>query len=174
MSKRPLFLTSLFLLLLSLTVQNSYAQFGLEQQGIQPFEASEQVMNDRQRELVQKLVRENFGPIELQGATSELYYLQKILDKGLISKDATFDLQAMGVVLGDIMAKNLSLQWVTYEDERGKSRALRFGQTDQLLFPVTMISRRYQNGLATDVQALYNEAKTWADKLRKSTPYNSQ
>jgi hypothetical protein len=64
----------------------------------------------------------------------------------------------MGVVMGDLLSRELDMPWVIYEDELGRSRALRVGETDYLLFPVTMISRRYEADARVDVQAIYDRA----------------
>jgi len=167
MSISSLYLKSLFLSMLLILTMPASAQLNMDDQGIKPLDNSELTMSKRQRDEIQKLVRENFGPIQLKGDTSELYLLQKLLDKQLIDKDDTFGLQAVGVVLGDIMAKNLYLNWVSFEDQYGKSRALQYKETDHLLYPVTMISRRYQNDLPCDINQLYQDAKDWASQRQR-------
>jgi len=166
MSISTLFRNSLFLGLFLILTLPAYAQLNMDDEGIKPLDNSDLTMSKRQREEIQKLVKQNFGPIELKGDTSELYLLQKILDKQLVSKEDSFGLQAMGVVLGDIMAKNLYLNWVSTQDQYGKSRALQYQDTDHLLYPVTMISRRYQNDLPCDINQLYQEAKDWVSQRR--------
>ena len=155
----------LFTCLLLVTLP-AFAQFARDESGIQPLDTSEQALNKRQQEEIQHIVKQNFGPIELKGDKTELRLLQKILDKGLIDKEDTFDLQALGVVLGNIIAKNLYLEWVSFEDQYGKSRALRYQQSEDVLFPITMISRRYQNDLDCDIQQLYDQAEDWVNKKR--------
>lgn len=114
---------------------------------------------DRQRSAVSQIMRENFGYVKLEGSLSDFYYLQKIIDRQLISKDEESYLQALGVVLGDIMVRNLGLKWVTVDDRYGHSRALQYEDSNNLFFPITMISRRVKMGVPVDIQALYKETE---------------
>ncbi len=66
--------------------------------------------------------------------------------------------QAMGVIMGDLLASELSMHWVIYEDRLGRSRALRYQQTDHYLFPMTMISRRLEVDNRSTVAAIYQRA----------------
>ena len=70
-----------------------------------------------------------------------------------------YDLQALGVILGDIMDKNLPVRWVIVEDQYGRSRALQFEGTKSLYYPITMISRRVQNNMAVNVRQLYKDTE---------------
>jgi hypothetical protein len=86
--------------------------------------------------------------------------LQRIIDDRLIATDDTLNLQAMGVVLGDLLADRLDMTWVVYRDRKGRSRALRYRSTEVYLFPVTMISRRQEAGNHRSVRSVYDEAVT--------------
>lgn len=121
--------------------------------------AEEESRLERQRTVVANIIRDSFGYVRLEGSLSEIYYLQKIIDRQLIPESEKFDLQALGVVLGDIMARNLGLRWVKVEDRYGHSRALQFENTQNLFFPVTMISRRIKSGTPISVQALYDDTE---------------
>jgi hypothetical protein len=84
--------------------------------------------------------------------------LQRIIDERLIANDDRLNLQAMGVVLGDLLADRLDMTWVVYRDRTGRSRALRYRETDVYLFPITMISRRQEAGSNRRVRSIYDEA----------------
>jgi hypothetical protein len=121
--------------------------------------ADDKARNDRQRRIVDKLVKENFGYVKLEGSKSDLYYLQRIVDKKLVGRHDGYDLQALGVILGDIMDRNLPVRWVVVEDKYGRSRALQFEETKSLYYPVTMISRRLQNNMEVNVRQLYKDTE---------------
>ena len=72
--------------------------------------------------------------------------------------DQTRELQAMGVIMGDLLAAELDMHWVIYEDRQGRSRALRYRETDNFLFPITMIARRREVGNQTPVVDIYQKA----------------
>jgi hypothetical protein len=116
-----------------------------------------QFMQD-QRDSIDSLARTHFGQ-QLNGdKANDLYILQKLLDKKLVQASQQLELQAMGVVLGDLLLVELSMKWVVYEDKLGRSRALQMPASDYYLFPVTMISRRVEADAATDVKAVYEKA----------------
>ena len=58
---------------------------------------------------------------------------------------------------------------VSVDDDVGHSRALRFRESDQLFFPITMISKRAKFGDPIDVRALFDKtAKHVAALERRS------
>ena len=94
----------------------------------------------------------------LTGTTDrDLNTLQRILDERLVPPQDILTLQAMGVVLGDLLGERLGMTWVVYRDNKGRSRALRYRQMDVFLFPVTMISRRQEVGSDRRIKPLFKE-----------------
>ena len=112
----------------------------------------------QQRELVADLCERNLGRKLTGDRDNDLALLQTMLDRGIVRKDQTRELQAMGLVMGDLLADELGLDWVIYEDELGRSRALRYKQVDHYLFPMTMIARRREAGNTESVVDIYNKA----------------
>lgn len=111
---------------------------------------------------------------EIHGDKSDIDTLQRIANGGYIDPKDRFHLQATGVVLGNLLKKEFNLEWMVYEDEKGRSRALCVPKTDQCLFPTTMISRRLEVGASVNVQDIYNNAaaiiKPYADKAKVYQP----
>ena len=68
------------------------------------------------------------------------------------------------MVLGDVMVAQLGLSWVVVEDELGRSRALRLGESDELVYPVTMISKRVEADIRFTVDELYAKAQAIAGR----------
>ena len=113
----------------------------------------------QQRELLDQLARSNFGRQFNGNRDNDLELLQRLLDRGLVRPDQTRELQAMGIVMGDLLASELDLHWVIYEDKQGRSRALRYRQSDNYLFPATMIARRREVHNTESVQDIYRRAE---------------
>ena len=113
---------------------------------------------DGQRQLLADLLARNYGARFSGQKDRDLSLLQKLLDDELVQNRQTLELQAMGIVLGDLLAADLGLDWVVYEDRLGRSRALRYQETDNFLFPVTMIARRREVGNTTAVREIYRKA----------------
>lgn len=138
-----------------------------EQSLVEPLGESDRRQLERQRGLVEALTRRHVGVPPAGGALSDLRLLQELVDDRVLSKDQTYELQALGVVLGDVMAEQLGLEWVIVDDEYGRSRALQYGVQDDFVFPVTMISRRYEAEIPVDVAALYEDIRATVEELRK-------
>ncbi|WOJ93558.1 DUF3806 domain-containing protein [Congregibacter variabilis] len=125
---------------------------------------------DLQRESLNELTLRYYGG-RCCRSQSELQYLQRLLDDGHVLPDQTRELQAMGVALGDLLATELDMHWVVYEDIQGRSRALRLGETENYLFPVTMIARRHEGGDKTPVQDIYRQAYESIEAVRPPLPF---
>ena len=93
------------------------------------------------------------------------------LDEEVVTADDRRRLQAMGVVLGDLLAEALDMHWVIYEDQVGRSRALRYRQSDNYLFPATMVSRRREAGDLTPVQEIYDKAVGIIRPVQEPLPF---
>ncbi len=123
-------------------------------------------------ERINELTQRHFGS-QLQMSTAhDLPLLQRLLDTKAVKADDRRLLQDMGIVLGQLLEREFELRWVVYEDKYGPSRALQLTRTNNTLFPITMISRRAEAGLAVDVQALYDKAANriaaYKDAIRRS------
>ena len=121
----------------------------------------------QQRDSLEELSRRHLGRQFNGNRDNDLELLQRLLDQGLVKNSQTEALQAMGIVMGDLLAQDLGLDWVVYEDKKGRSRALRYKQTDKFLFPVTMIARRREADNREPVEEIYQRA---AQSMRAAIP----
>ena len=140
------------------------------QLAIRPLTDLDRQFMRRQRLLVDELARRRLGAA-CCATEAELSVLQRLLDEGWVADDQRLELQAMGIVLGDLLAAELGMDWVIYEDDKGRSRALRFAETDNYLFPVTMISRRREAGNYQPVVEIYAAAREAILPLLPPLPY---
>ena len=122
-----------------------------------PFNQSDQnyLALSRQR-LTQKT--QTFFGTQFHGTRAhDIPLLQRLLDEKKITTDQRQLLQDMGVILADILLREFNVKWVAYHDRHGRSRALQLKHSDYFFFPITMISRRAETGLAVDIDALYQQ-----------------
>lgn len=133
----------------------------------QPLSGVEQRRLAEQRDLARELARRHVGSPLTGSSLEDLRVLQSLVDGGEIEREQTWELQALGVALGDVMASRLGLDWIAYQDEYGRNRALRLDDTDVVIFPVTMISKRIEAGLPVDVQELWEKTQR---TLREARP----
>lgn len=124
-----------------------------------------------QRARINDLTQREFGQSISNNKALDLPLLQRIVDTRLIKPSQKLELQAMGVILGDLLADELDLEWVVYEDKLGRSRALKDHQSDNYLFPMTMISRRIEVGNTTPVKDIYDKAVKAVNNARPARPY---
>jgi len=121
----------------------------------------------QQRDLVTDLVTTEYGSRFNGNRVHDVALLQRLLDDGAVRNDEVRELQAMGVILGDLLAADLGLHWVVYTDGLGRSHALRYRESDNYLFPVTMISRRREADNQKPVAQIYDKA---AAEMRAAIP----
>jgi len=140
---------------------------GVEDTKVREPEAAALRSLERQRELAADLVRRHVGARLRGGALADLDALQRLLETGELGAEDVYELQALGVALGEVLAEQYGLDWVIYTDEHGSSRALQYRDTESFVFPVTMISRRVEAGLEVDVRALYEKA---GEALARAVP----
>ena len=125
----------------------------------------------QQRATLSELVERNFGRQFTGTKENDLELLQLLLDRRVVRPEQTQELQAMGVIMGDLLAADLDMHWVVYEDDVGRSRALRYRETDNFLFPMTMISRRREVDNRTPVAEIYQKAYDIIAPLRPDLPF---
>ena len=125
----------------------------------------------QQRDLLNDMASLELGRRFNGDKDNDLQLLQLMLDRRLVRPDQTRELQAMGVIMGDLLAAELDMHWVVYEDAHGRSRALRYKETDEYLFPITMISRRQEADNDTPVAVIYQKAYDIIAPLRPDLPF---
>lgn len=126
---------------------------------------------DQQVEQVDELARLKLGT-PVRGNLDDLELLQRIIYRGLIRPTDVAALQALGAVLGNVMVADLELEWKVYIDGEGRSRAACLPDSDQCLFPITMLSRRMEVGLLPDVQRIYADSREMVESYRRQQTIN--
>ena len=135
-----------------------------------PLTALDRRYMDMQRSTINELSLREYGG-RCCRREAELAYLQRLLDDRIVTGQDIEKLQAMGILLGDLLASELDLHWTVYEDARGRSRALQYGDTENYLFPVTMIARRRYAGDMTPVLEIYRQAVEAMETARPPLPF---
>lgn len=124
-----------------------------------------------QRASIDELAGKHYGTRLKGDRDADLRLLQRLLDDKIVRGNQTEELQAMGIVMGDLLARELGMRWVIYEDKLGRSRALRYRESDLYLFPATMISRRWEGGAYTPVADIYQKAVDTVESSQPALPF---
>lgn len=154
----------LLILVLLLTSPLSLADF--DGSTISPLNQGDMNHMDAQRKIIDDLARRYLGTRLRKLVDNDLQILQKLLDQRLVRPEQTHELQAMGVVIGDLYVKEMGTRWVIYRDSLGRSRALQWSDEKELLFPITMISRRAEVGVKVQVTEIYEKGLSILAKQR--------
>jgi hypothetical protein len=143
----------------------------------QAIEAPDEADTDqiaRQLIYAETLVKKITGA-DLSGNLADLALLQRVLDSGEIGSEATYELQSLGMVLGRVFVnENKDYDWWMVEDEYGRDPAIRLKETSLLLFPLTMISKRVEDGEEVNVLELYKGLVKRLAEIRDGNPEYTQ
>lgn len=139
------------------------------QSRVEPLSKLDLTYMQQQRELIRDIAGQELGRYFNGNLDNDLALLQELLDRRVVKGSQTRELQAMGLIMGDHLKKELGLNWVIYVDKVGRTRALRYREGDHYLFPMTMIARRREVGNEEPVIAIYARAR---DRMLRSIPAN--
>ena len=106
---------------------------------------------------------------DLDGTRQDLALIQRVLDQGLVEPEATYTLQALGLAFGRVFLNEFpDYDWWMVEDEYGRDPAIRYKETSLLVFPMTMISKRIEDGEPFEVSELFDGlAKQLAELIQE-------
>jgi len=110
----------------------------------------------KQRGFIETYLADDLSREKYKAAAGKLGLLRALLAARAFDSSQTWELQAMGVVLGDALVQELGLRWVIVEDEQGRDPALAVPGKTVLLYPLTMISKRVESGQVVDIFDLFN------------------
>ena len=158
-------MTRLLGFLLSLLIAGAAA--GAEGQKVTAPTPRDQERLAKQRAIVEKYLGDERSRQNYKTAAGKLGLLRALIEQRVFRPHQTYELQSMGVVLGDAFAQELKMEWVIVEDSFGRDPALRLPRTSIIIFPLTMISKRIERGEEVDVFYLFNGVADEVEKLRK-------
>jgi hypothetical protein len=122
----------------------------------QPLSGEDRMRLTRQEAVVLKLIQSRYGEdATLKHSKTDFTLLQKLIDDKALRPDQTYELQCLGIALGQVYAAETPLRWVMVEDEYGRDPALQYPDTTIILFPLTMISKRVEQGREVDVADIF-------------------
>jgi hypothetical protein len=146
--------------------------FGFSKKAVDPkftkLSKEDSAQLEKQRALISTEVKKRYGTLRLTKTKTDLPVLQHLLDDRVFTKTQTYELQCLGVVLGDVMASELPLKWVMITDEYGTDPTLRFKNTTVQINALTMISKRIEKGETVDVTLLLDMTRQQLAKFEKN------
>ena len=118
------------------------------------------------RKASKELIRRKLGILSINATKSDFAAIQTLINRRMVRLDDVAVWQNLGVLFGDILAREFNMIWVIYEDDLGASKALRWRKTDNFLFPVTMLSKRAKYGEEINVEQIFDELSITVDEFK--------
>ena len=128
------------------------------EQQIRPLSADDRQHLTQQRAVAEKFLDGDEAQQQYLTPAGKLGLIQAILDHKVFAADQAWELQCLGVILGDAFVQHLGMEWMAVDDEDGHSPAVQMPRTSIILVPVTMIHRRVLEGQDVNVFGLFNNA----------------
>ncbi|WP_062060942.1 DUF3806 domain-containing protein [Cellvibrio sp. OA-2007] len=95
-------------------------------------------------------------PQQYEELSFKLSLIQTIIDNKWVLKEENFKLQALGVCFGDALEQEVQeLSWVAVDDDFGRDPALRWLNTNTLVFPRTAVSKRVEDDIEIDIYEMF-------------------
>jgi hypothetical protein len=129
-------------------------------------EADQQRLRD-QRAVVEEYLGNEDSRQKYRTAAGKLGTIRAVLQSGIFKREQTYELQCLGIVLGDAFVQELGMEWIMVEDEHGRDPAVRMPNTTIILYPLTMISKRIERGEQVDVFQLFNGVAAQIEDLQQ-------
>ncbi len=121
---------------------------------------------DTWRKEALNLIARYIGIRSLQGNSADLAVIQQMIDRDILGEDQIREWQYLGVIFGDILVAEFDLNWVSYEDDLGVSKALQWRDTDNFVFPVTLFSKRIRFNEKPDAREIYDKLVTEINQFK--------
>ena len=135
------------------------------EQKIMNLTGQDQARLNEQRAIVEKYLSKEDLETKYKTPAGKLDTLRALLEANVFNKSQTYELQSMGVVLGDTFVQEMGFHWVIVEDEYGRDPAIKYKETSIILYPLTMISKRIENGESVDVFEMFNGTAAKVEEL---------
>lgn len=123
-----------------------------------------------QRAVVERLLAPSDLRAKYKTAIGKLGTLRAVISSDVFSATQTYELQSMGVVLGDVFVLDMGFHWVVVEDAGGRDFAIQYKDTSVILFPLTILSKRIERGEQVDVFNLYNGLANQVEEILRNKP----
>jgi hypothetical protein len=119
-----------------------------------------------QRAVVERYLGNEDSKEKYKTAAGKLGTIRAILQGHVFNPDQKYELQCLGIVLGDAFVQDMGMEWIMVEDEYGRDPAVRLPNTTIILYPMTMISKRVERGEKVDVFELYNGTAAQVEAIK--------
>ena len=136
------------------------------EQKITPVTKADEQKLREQRATVEKYLSNDKSRESYQTPAGKLGTIRALQAK-IFKAGQRYELECLGVVLGDAFVQEMGFEWVAVEDDYGRDLAVKIPNSSIIVFPLTMISKRLERGEEVDVFDLFNGVAAHVEKLQK-------
>lgn|GEM_PF-1035146 len=129
--------------------------------------AADQERLREQRLGVEKYLGDQDLSADYHTTTGKLRAIQALLDANTYNPTQSYELQCLGIVLGDAFVQEFSMEWVMIEDEYGRDPVVRAPGSTIILYPMTMISKRVEQGKKVDVFEMFSGVEAKVAEMKR-------
>jgi len=141
-------------------------------QKFEPLNADDLGRMAKQRAVVEKYLGNDAGNLEKYKSTAgKLGLLRALLQQSVFKPEQTYEFQCMGIILGDALVQHCGVEWQAVEDQYGRDPCVCVPGTTIVLFPLTMISKRVEDGEQVDIFDLFNQTGAKIEELKQVADY---
>jgi len=95
------------------------------------------------------------GEGRLDHSEADLDKAQKVLENEGFGAQQELELLSLGAVLGNVFVANTPMRWAVVSNEFGTNLGLRHPESGFVLYPLSMVVKRAEQGRAVDIPTLY-------------------
>jgi hypothetical protein len=117
------------------------------------------------------MLRSRYGDAQLCHTEDDLRWLQRLQDDGELRAAQEQELEAVGIVFGEVLAARTSLRWITVEWQGERALGLQYPNTTVIVFPNTMIAKRVNRGERVEFESLFRSTVAQVEQMKDDTEY---
>jgi hypothetical protein len=117
------------------------------------------------------MLRSRYGQAQLRQTEDDLLLLQRLHDDGGLPAGREPELEAAGVVFGEVLAARTPPRWVTVEWQGRPELGLHYPATAFVVFPGAMIAKRVNRGERVEFEALFRATAAQVEQMKDDPEY---
>jgi hypothetical protein len=142
-------------------------------QSIQPSVQADRDQLAAQAAMVLEMLRARYGDVQLHRTEDDLWLLQRLHDDGGLQAGQERELEAVGIVFGEVLAARTPLKWITFEWQGERSLGLKYPNTNIIVFPGSMIAKRVNRGERVDFESLFRSTVAQVEQMKDDPGYKT-
>ena len=111
----------------------------------------------RAEEHVLNMLRTRYGISGFSHSEDDLQALQRLLDDRVVTAPDVLGAQCIGVALGNVFVEKSGMRWARVSNEFGDMISLKDEASGFTYYPLTMVSKRLEDGRSIDLVVLYED-----------------